>query len=59
MSKVIRGVKQLTVSDVAKELSTKPATVRGKIKAGEMVGRRIGRNFYVPEPAFEKYLRGE
>ena len=59
MSKVIRGVKQLSVADVAFELSVRPETIRKKIKGGELVGRKIGRGLYVPEPAFNRYLRGE
>ena len=51
-------VKFLKVSEVAAALRVSRMSVYGLIHAGDLEAVRFGRNFRVPEPAMNAYLRG-
>ena len=51
-------VKFLKVSEVAAALRVSRMSVYRLIHAGDLEAVRFGRNFRVPEPAMNAYLRG-
>jgi excisionase family DNA binding protein len=51
-------VKFLKVSEVAATLRVSRMSVYRLIHAGDLEAVRFGRNFRVPEPAMNAYLRG-
>jgi excisionase family DNA binding protein len=52
----IRGVKFLTVAEVASVMRVSKMTVYRLVHSGELPAVRVGRSFRVPEDAVNEYL---
>lgn len=54
--KTIEGIQFLTVLEVAQRLGVTPSSVRTWIKQGKLTGKRIGRNYLIPEHSYKALL---
>ena len=52
---VERGIKLYTTSEVGRELGIDIQTVRWHIKHGKLPALKHGREWYIPEPALERF----